>query len=83
MAQTIERETHAIYELDSTGVDGAYEATGLIHFYCSLNHAGRHAIAEGYRTSANFSKPQPSTDHGDSTKCEWCGQIVSGADSQI
>lgn len=65
---------HAIYGLEPTGVNGAYEATGEVHFYCSENHAERHAIAEGYRSSANYSKPQPipSTEWENGTVCEWC-----------
>ena len=73
---------HVIYELDTIGVDGAYEATGLVHFYCCLDHAGRHAIAEGYRTSANYSKPARSDEHEKGTQCEWCGQTLRDSATQ-
>jgi hypothetical protein len=73
---------YAIYELEATGENGAYEATGDIHFYCSLDHAERHAIAEGFRTSANYSKPTVDNEYCDGaheygTQCEWCGDKVS------
>lgn len=69
---------YAIYGLDAIGVGGAYEATGEVHFYCSADHAGRHAIAEGYRTSANYSKPAAasSLDIPIGTQCEWCGNTL-------
>jgi len=65
---------HVIYGLDTIGVNGSYEATGEVHFYCSLDHAERHAIAEGYRTSANYSKPERSDERDSGTRCEWCGE---------
>lgn len=65
--------TYSIYGLEPTGVDGAYEATGEVHFYCCQNHAHRHSIAEGYRTSANYSQPSVNTDAIEGTICEWCG----------
>ena len=70
---------HAIYGLEATGVGGAYEATGEVHFYCGENHAEKHAIAEGYRSSANFSDPQPigEVDVLPGTECEWCGAVLT------
>jgi len=56
--------------------DDKYEATGIVHFYCCLDHAERHAIAEGFRTSANYSKPEPSTEQVYGNQCEWCGDEI-------
>jgi hypothetical protein len=66
----------AIYGLERIGKDGAYEATGEVHWYCCEDHAGRHAIAEGFRTSSNYSKPTANSDALEGTVCEWCGGVL-------
>lgn len=53
-----------------------YEADGEVHFYCSMSHAKNHAIAEGYRTSANYSKPVECNEDAAGKLCEWCGVFI-------
>jgi hypothetical protein len=65
---------YAIYELEPIGLDGALEANGRVHFYCSDNHA-KQAITEHF-DSANYSQPVLllAEDFLPGTQCEACGE---------
>lgn len=59
----------AIYELDAIGLDGALEANGRVHFYCS------HACLETGRSDFNNQTIATGSDDNwvDGTVCESCG----------
>ena len=66
--------TWAIYGLAPIGLNGAYEATGEVHHYCSRQHAESHAFHDGLLPSAGYSEPEEYTDAIPGLTCEWCGK---------
>lgn len=68
----------AIYEIDVTG-----EATGIVHYYDTLEHAqnalNRFSPYDSTRLASEhsgYSNPQLDSEFSPSTQCEWCGQEV-------
>lgn len=63
----------ARYALEPIGADGALEATGEVHYYCSKDHANRDVTLT--LDGGQYTAPIPTTDAIAGTVCETCGKV--------
>lgn len=62
----------AIYELEPIGVNGTFEANGVVHYYCNTEHAIKDAEEQGF-TGPEYSKIINTDDALEGTECEYPG----------
>jgi hypothetical protein len=66
----------AVYGLQPIGANGALEADGEVHWYCSPEHAAQDLteLRREMGTEATaYSEPAESNDFAEGTACEWHG----------
>ncbi len=71
----LDKPVYVYYEMEPIGVDGALEAGGIVHFFCSEKCREKFTDADVTLQSGEFTAGSPEVER--TTQCEECGSEVA------